>query len=136
LVVATTGGRNTRELRERFPQPNVVIEDYVDFGVLMPAAQLFIGNGGAGSVMHALVHGVPVVTAGKLEGKNDINVRLAARGLSVDLGTERPRPAAIAQAVRRVTEGAYPQRAASLRDELARYDSPAIIERALVRADA
>lgn len=134
LLVATTGGRNTTELRARFPQANVVVEDYVDFGALMPAATLFVSNGGAGSVMHALVHGVPVITAGRLEGKSDINVRIHARGLGIDLGTERPRARAIAKAARRIAEGEYPERAAAVRDELARYDSCAILERAIVRS--
>jgi hypothetical protein len=38
--------------------------------------------------------------------------------------------------VRRITEGAYRDRAAALQGELARYDSPAIVERSIVGAGA
>jgi len=53
LVVATTGGKNTDELRRRYPQANVVIEDFVDFGLLFDHADLFICNGGYGSILLA-----------------------------------------------------------------------------------
>jgi len=38
LVVATTGGRHTEELRSRFPQANVIVEPFLDYGALMPHA--------------------------------------------------------------------------------------------------
>jgi MGT family glycosyltransferase len=102
LVVACTGRRHTETLRERFPQDNVLIEDWVDFDALLPHADLFIANGGYGSIMQALIAEVPILSAGKLEAKNDINARLAYRGLGFDLRTERPTPAQISAGVRRV----------------------------------
>ena len=45
---------------------------------------------------------MPVLSAGKLEAKNDINARLAYRGLGVDLKTERPKPRQIESGVQRV----------------------------------
>ena len=102
LVVACTGGRHSDALRERFPQDNVVIEDWVDFDALLPHADVFVCNGGYGSIMQALMAEVPIVAAGKLEGKNDINARLAYRGYAIDLETERPKPRQIATAVDRV----------------------------------
>ena len=102
LVVACTGRRHTGSLRARFPHDNVVVEDWVDFGALLPRADLFICNGGYGSIMHALMNKVPVLSAGKLEAKNDINARLAYRGLGLDLKTERPKPGQILAGVQRV----------------------------------
>lgn len=102
LVVACTGHRNTRALRERFPQGNMIIEDWVDFDALLPHADAFITNGGYGSIMQAIMAEVPIVSAGKSEAKNDINARLAYRHLGYDLKTEHPSPARIAAAVRRV----------------------------------
>lgn len=90
LVVVTTGGTHTDELRRQFPQDKVLIEDYLDFGSILKYARAFVCNGGYGSVMSALEHGVPVLGAGSREGKNDINARLDHLGLGVDLGTERP----------------------------------------------
>ena len=102
LVVACTGHRNTGALRERFPQDNVIVEDWVDFDALLPHADVFITNGGYGSIMQAIMAEVPIVSAGKSEAKNDINARLAYRRLGYDLKTERPKPSRIAAAVRHV----------------------------------
>ena len=44
LVVACTGRRHTDALRARFPQSNVVVEDWVDFDTLLPHANLFVCN--------------------------------------------------------------------------------------------
>lgn len=104
LVVACTGRRNTDALRERFGHDNIIVEDWVDFDVLLPRADLFICNGGCGSIMHALMSEVPILSAGKLEAKNDINARLAYRGFGLDLKTERPTPAQIAAGVTRVLD--------------------------------
>jgi UDP:flavonoid glycosyltransferase YjiC (YdhE family) len=133
LAVATTGGRNTEELRRRFPHDNVLVEDFVDYAALMPHAALFVSNGGYGSVMQALVNGVPLLLAGKLEAKNDINARLHYRGLALDLRTERPPPRQIARGVEKVLgDAGYRERVEQLRTELASYDPLAIIERTVV----
>lgn len=102
VVVVTTGGRNTDELRERFPQPNIVIEDFVRYDELFEHSDVFVTNGGAGSVLSAISRGVPLVTAGKTEAKNDINARVAYNGLGVDLRTEHPTPRQLSAAVLRV----------------------------------
>jgi MGT family glycosyltransferase len=133
LVVACVGRANVTSLRERFPQENVVIEDFVPFDVLFAETDAFVGNGGYGSVVQAMVHGVPVVAAGKLEGKCDVNARLSYRGLGIDLRTERPKPRQIRAAVERVLHTpSYAENAARVRDELRRYDSARIIEERLV----
>ena len=56
---------------------------------------VFVTNGGFGSVLAAMRHGVPVVGAGKTEGKNDIDARVGYNRLGVDLRSERPKPARI-----------------------------------------
>ncbi|HMS76577.1 glycosyltransferase [Gordonia sp. (in: high G+C Gram-positive bacteria)] len=103
LVVATTGGRHTEALRQRFPHDNVIVEDWVDYAALLPHADVFVSNGGYGSIMQAIMAGVPIVSAGWFEAKNDINARLAYRKLAVDLRTERPTPAQITKAIGTVT---------------------------------
>ncbi len=137
LVVATTGGLHVDELRRRFPQENVVVEGWIDFGALLPRAELFISNGGAGSVMYALVNGAPVLAAGKLEAKNDINARLHYRGLGIDLRTERPTAKQIARGVERVLgDPRYRENVARVRAELREHDTCAIVERALLEGRA
>lgn len=132
VVVATTGGRLTDELRRRFPSPKVVITDFIDFDVLFPHVDVFVCNGGYGSILTALHHGVPVVGAGKREGKSDNNARIAYNGLGVDLRSEHPKPARIAAAVREVLASARIRSGVDrLRDELDGFDTMAIIDSAL-----
>lgn len=133
LVVACTGGRHTEALRARFPQPNVIVEDWVDFAQLLPQADVFVTNGGYGSVMHALVSRVPLLLAGELEGKNDVNARLDYRGLGIDLRTERPKPRAIAAGVARLlSDPSFGANVARVAEELASYRPLEIIEEAIV----
>jgi UDP:flavonoid glycosyltransferase YjiC (YdhE family) len=133
LVVATTGYKNTAALRQRFPEDNVIVEDFIDFDLLLEDADLFICNGGYGSVLHALVKGVPVLSAGKLEGKGDINARIDYCGLGLDLKTERPTPKQIATGVERVLgDKSYAKNVARVQEELASYRPFEIIERRLI----
>ena len=132
VVVATTAGRQTAELRGRFASSNVMIEDFVDYDMLFPHVDVFVTNGGFGSVLAAMRHGVPVVGAGKTEGKNDIDARIGYNRLGVDLRSERPRPARIRAAVRRVlADPRFAANVAALRAELESYDPMARIEAAL-----
>jgi len=118
-VVACTGHRNTDALRKRFPHDNVIVEDWVNFDALLPLADVFVGNGGYSSTMHAIMAEVPIVSAGTLEAKNDVNARLAYRGLGYNLKTERPTPARVAAAVQRVLdEPSYKRNVARVAAEL------------------
>ena len=129
LLVVATGHRNTEELRRRYPHDNVVVEDYVDFAAVLPRTDLFVCNGGYGSVLLSLSNGVPLVTAGVREGKNDVNARVDYFGVGIDLRTETPSPAAIGAASRRVlAESSWKANALALRDELSAYRPLEIIE--------
>ena len=133
VVVATTAGAQTEMLRARFPQPNVVIEDFIDYGDLFPHVDVFVTSGGFGSNLAAFLHGVPVVGAGKREGKNDINARVGYNKLGIDLRSERPKPAAIRKAVRNLLDDpTYATSVANLGAELQSYDPMGTIEHALL----
>ena len=135
LVIATTGGKNTQELRQRFPEANVVIEDFVDFDLLFGHTDLFICNGGYGSILLALSRGVPVLSAGVREGKNDINARVDYLGFGIDLKTERPTPQRIAKGVARVlADKRFAGNVARIRAELETYAPLDLID-GLVAAD-
>lgn len=132
VVVATTGGVRTDELRRRFGGPGVVVEDFIRYDTLFPHVDVFVSNGGWGSVVAALRHGVPVVAAGTREGKNDVNARLAANGLGADLRRERPGPARIRRAVEQVlADPAVTANVERLRAELAGYDAMSTIAAAV-----
>lgn len=132
VVVVTTGGKNTDELRDRFSRPNVVIEDSIHYGDLFDHVDVFVTNGGFGSVLSAMSHGVPVVTAGTREGKNDINARVSYNRLGVDLRTERPTPRQIADGVREVlADQAIAGNVRRVRAELESYDPLTTVRRRL-----
>jgi UDP:flavonoid glycosyltransferase YjiC (YdhE family) len=132
LVIATTGGRNTAELRARFPADNVVIEDFVDFDALFDHADLLICNGGYGSILMALAKGIPILSAGTREGKNDINARIDYFGLGINLRTEHPTPKNIARGVARIlADPRFAGNVARVRAELESYDPFELIERYL-----
>ncbi|WP_457252761.1 glycosyltransferase [Pedococcus sp. P5_B7] len=137
VVVATTGGAHTETLRERFPEPNVVIEDFIAYDDLFPHVDVFVTSGGFGSNLAAFLRGVPVVAAGKREGKNDINARVGHNKLGIDLRGEHPRPAAIRRAVRTVLgDPSYAKQVAALRAELHTYTPMQTIENAILQASA
>lgn len=132
LIVATTGGSQTHELRRRYPQDNIVIEDFLDFQSLFHVTDVFVCNGGYGSVMAALGQGVPVLAAGKREGKNDINARLDHLGYGIDLKTERPTAEQIAHGVRHILEDRQlTTNVTKVQADLATHDPLAIIDKVL-----
>ena len=71
----------------------MIVEDWVDYAALLRTPTSSSPNGGYGSIMQATAAGVPDVSGGWFEAKNDINARLAYRKLAVDPRTERPTPA-------------------------------------------
>jgi UDP:flavonoid glycosyltransferase YjiC (YdhE family) len=137
LVVVTTGRQHTDELRRRYPQDNILIEDFIDFNVLFEHTDVFVCNGGYGSVMLALRHGVPILAAGKNEMKNDGNARLDYRGLGIDLRTERPTPKQVVRGVARVlAEERLGKNLTGIRAELESHRPFEIIDRCLAADSA
>jgi UDP:flavonoid glycosyltransferase YjiC (YdhE family) len=135
LVIVGTGHRNTEELRRRFPADNAVIEDYVDFESVLERADAFVCNGGYGSTLLSLSKGIPLVAAGVMEGKNDINAHVEHFGVGINLHAEAPSPERIRAAVERVlSEPSFRRRAGEIRDELATYRPLEIIDQYLAMA--
>lgn len=123
LVVATTGGSGTEVLRSRFPQENIIIEDFIPFGDVMPYADVYITNGGYGGVMLGIEHELPMVVAGVHEGKNEINARIGYFGMGINLKMEKPKPQAIRKATEKIfSEPAYKERIVNLAKEFKSYD--------------
>jgi len=130
IVVATTGGSKTDDLRKRFPHKNLVIEDFIPFEHVLPHASVFITNGGYGGVMLAIQHKVPMVVAGIHEGKNEINARVGHFKLGINLKTEMPSKENIAVAVTEVTSNPIYKRNLEMQsDEFCQYDPFKLCER-------
>ncbi|MEZ4656105.1 MAG: glycosyltransferase [Caldilineaceae bacterium] len=135
LLIATTGYHETEALRRAYPQANIIIEDFVDFDYILDHTDLFICNGGYGSVLLSLSKGVPLLTAGIREGKNDVNAHVDFFKVGIDLRTEKPKPRAIRRAAERLLhEPQWKQNVARLRDELNSYHPYALIDDYLANA--
>ena len=104
LVVCTTGGSKTKELKERFPHSNIIIEDFIPFDSIMPYAKVYVTNGGYGGVMLGIENKLPMVVAGVHEGKNEICARVGYFKLGINLKTEKPTITQIKKAVEKVID--------------------------------
>ncbi len=123
LVIATTGGSRTKELRNRFPQFNIIIEDFIPFADVMPYADVYVTNGGYGGVMLAVENKLPLVVGGVHEGKNEINARVGYFGLGINLKTEKPSVAQVKVAVEKVLrDHSYRRNVMQLSREFSLYD--------------
>ncbi|MVM33843.1 glycosyltransferase [Spirosoma sp. HMF4905] len=107
LVIVTTGGSQTVELRANYPLANVLIEDFIDFNSVMPFADVYVTNGGYGGTMLALQHGLPLIAAGVHEGKNEITARIGYFKVGINLKTETPTAAKIKKSVEKVLSDPY-----------------------------
>ncbi|MBT2533110.1 hypothetical protein J7E83_13455 [Arthrobacter sp. ISL-48] len=123
LVIVATGGRGTEALKARYPQPNIVVRDYVDFAKVLEFTDAVISNGGFGGVLLSLSKGVPLVVSGINEGKSDVNARVEYSGVGINLGTESPRPADIAKAVTEILANpGWKNRARQMREQFDSMD--------------
>lgn len=123
LVIATTGGHDTHMLRERFPDNNMIIEDFIPFGDVMPYANVFVTNGGYSGVLMSIQHKLPMVAAGTYNGRNEICARIGYFKYGINLGTETPHAKQIREAVEDVMQKAfYSRNVTRLSQEFASYN--------------
>jgi MGT family glycosyltransferase len=132
LVVVTTAFNGTEELRKKYPQENIIIEDFIPFNDIMPLCDVYITNGGYGGVMLGIQNKLPMVVAGVHEGKNEICARVGYFKLGINLKTEKPSPADIRKAVMQITSNpAYSQNIRKLAAEFKQYDTSKLIDKSL-----
>jgi MGT family glycosyltransferase len=123
LVIATAGGRPVDAIPGPIPA-NARLSQYLPFEWVLPKVDVFVTNGGYGSVNQAMSFGIPLVTAGLTEDKADVNARVAWSGVGINLATNEPTPQALREAVRTVLENpTYRRRASSIADEFGEIDT-------------
>lgn len=118
-VIATSGRRGLTEVGVD-PPANARVVDLIDFASVLPAAAVFVTNGGWGGVLASLAAGLPVVVApGAAADKPEVAARVASAGVGINLGTRRPAPGAVADAVRQVlADPRFAERAREIGAEL------------------
>ena len=122
MVIAATG-RSDGAIATPVPS-NAIVTSFVPFSELLPKVDVFVSNGGYGAVNQALSYGVPVVVAGETEDKAFVAARVAWSGAGVNLGTSRPTPEQVRDAVREVLNGSsYRAKARALQSNFTRYDA-------------
>jgi len=133
LVVATAGGRPIDAIPGPIPA-NARLARYLPFEWVLPKADVFVTNGGYGSVNQAMSFGIPLVTAGLTEDKADVNARVAWSGVGINLATNEPTPQALHAAVRAVLDTSnYRSRASLMAGEFEAIDTRSEIVRIVDR---
>jgi MGT family glycosyltransferase len=123
LVVVTAGGRPVEAIPGSIPS-NARLATYLPFEWLLPKVDVFVTNGGYGSVNQAMSFGIPLVTAGLTEDKAGVNARVAWSGVGIDLATNEPTPEALRGAIRAVLDqSGYRLRASQMAEEYAAIDT-------------
>ncbi|WP_407158272.1 glycosyltransferase [Bradyrhizobium sp. STM 3557] len=112
LVVVTAGGRPVADIPGPIPR-NARLASYLPFEWILPRADVFVTNGGYGSVNQALSFGVPLVCAGLTEDKADVNMRVGWFEVGINLETNTPTPLSLRNAVRTVLDSERYRRRAS-----------------------
>jgi UDP:flavonoid glycosyltransferase YjiC (YdhE family) len=113
LVVATAGGRPIDAIPGPIPD-NARLSQYLPFEWILPKVDVFVTNGGYGSVNQAMSFGIPLLTAGLTEDKADVNARVAWSGVGIDLASNEAKPQAVRDAVRTVLDKPEYRRCAAL----------------------
>jgi MGT family glycosyltransferase len=134
LVIVTAGGGPVEAIPGPIPA-NARLASYLPFEWILPKADVFVTNGGYGSVNQAMSYGVPLVSAGLTEDKADVNARVGWSGVGIDLKTNTPTPQMLRDAVRRVLDTpSYRARASLMAKEFAGIDTRAEILRIVERS--
>jgi len=127
LVIATTGGKGTAQLKEKYAANNLIIEDYIPYADVMPYASAYITNGGYGGTILSIQNRLPLVAAGVHEGKNEVCARIGYFKIGIDLKTEKPGAKAIYDAVQEILQNRiYKNNIVNLAEDLKSYDSLAL----------
>ena len=129
LVVVTAGGRPVEAIPGPIPA-NARLASYLPFEWILPKADVFVTNGGYGSVNQAMSFGIPLVTAGLTEDKADVNARVAWSGVGINLATNEPTQQAVRDAIRTVLKiPSYRSHVTAMAQEFARVDTRAEVLR-------
>jgi MGT family glycosyltransferase len=124
-VLVTTGGQPAESIPVDIPA-NARVTDFLPYEDILPKVDLLITNGGYGTVNMALAHGVPIVSAGLTEDKEEVSATVQWSGVGIDLRTNQANPEMVRKAARQILNNrVYRNRARDLAREFAQHDTEA-----------
>jgi UDP:flavonoid glycosyltransferase YjiC (YdhE family) len=104
------------------PPPNVIIETFVPHTSVLPHVDAMVTQCGLGTLMKALVHGVPLVCIPLVGDQPDNAARVVARGVGLRVPAD-PRPDRMREAIQQVvTEPSFRHAARQLAARMAGED--------------
>jgi UDP:flavonoid glycosyltransferase YjiC (YdhE family) len=123
IVLVTTGGQPAESIPVDIPA-NARVTDFLPYEYVLPRVDLLITNGGYGTVNMALAHGVPIVSAGLTEDKEEVSAHVQWSGAGIDLRTNQANPEMVRTAARQILDSSvYRDRARELAKEFAQHDT-------------
>src|SRR5882757_702095 len=124
-IIVTTGGQPVESIPVAIPS-NARIASFLPYAQIMPEIDLLITNGGYGTVNMAIFHGIPVISAGLTEDKEEVSAHVQWSGAGIDLRANQATPEAIRHALDEIfTQPRYRERARQLALEFASHDARA-----------
>jgi UDP:flavonoid glycosyltransferase YjiC (YdhE family) len=123
IVLATTGGQPIESIPTEIPA-NAHVASFLPYELIMPSVDLLITNGGYGTVNLALAHGIPIVSAGMTEDKEEVSAHVQWAGVGIDLRTNQATAESLRAAAREVLDNpVYSERAKELALEFASHNT-------------
>jgi UDP:flavonoid glycosyltransferase YjiC (YdhE family) len=121
-IIVTTGGQPVESIPVAISS-NARIVSFLPYAQIMPEIDLLITNGGYGTVNMAISHGIPIISAGLTEDKEEVSAHVQWSGAGIDLRTNQATPEAVRHAVDEIfTQLGYLARAQQLSVEFASHD--------------
>jgi MGT family glycosyltransferase len=122
-IIVTTGGPPAESIPVAIPA-NARVTSFLPYAAIMPEIDLLITNGGYGTVNMAISHGIPIISAGLTEDKEEVSAHVQWSGAGIDLHTNQATPEVIADAVDEIfTEPRYRDCAHQLSLEFAGHNA-------------
>jgi UDP:flavonoid glycosyltransferase YjiC (YdhE family) len=113
-------------VNRRLFQQTRAVTSFLPYEYVLPRVDLLITNGGYGTVNMALAQGVPIVSAGLTEDKEEVSAHVQWSGAGIDLRTNQANPEMVRSAARQILDSSvYRDRARELAEEFAQHDTGA-----------
>jgi MGT family glycosyltransferase len=134
-VVLTCGFGIQPESFEPLP-PNVAVDQYVSQALLLPRCSVVVCHAGAGTIIGALAHGVPLVCLPRGADQYGNAAQISRIGAGITLLPDQVSAGTIRDATRRVLDDdSYASAAAGVKTEIEGLPSPsAVVEELVDRA--